>query len=252
MDYVKAVVIGILQGLTEFLPVSSSGHLVLAQRFFGLEPSLFLTVVLHMGSLIAVVAYYFRDIVALARRPFSKPVLLLVLATVPAVIAALFLDDVIEALFGGGMLWLGFLLTSGVLCAGEVFRARCAARPDVTARDAGIMGVAQALAIFPGLSRSGTTLMAGQFAGLSREAAARFSFLMSIPVILGSFVLEGYKALQAGALDVPVPMLLAGMAASAAASLAAIHGLLLLIRKRSLIGFAVWTLLMAAVAFIWL
>ncbi len=238
----QALILGLVQGLAEFLPISSSGHLVLLQQVFGIsEPGLLLDTLLHVGSLAAIAVVFWKDILQMLKKPFSKPVYLLLVATVPAVLAAVFLGDFFETAFTGRYLGIGFLLTSLVLfLSGK----RQGTRRQVEYPDAAVMGLFQAFAILPGLSRSGSTISGGLFRGVDREQAARFSFLMSIPAILGSLVLQVKDIIAGEAAALPFWPVLAGTVAAALASLFAIRFMLYLVKKVNLAGFAVYTLLL--------
>ena len=198
MEWWKAAILGAVQGLTEFLPVSSSGHLLLFERLLGAEGGgLFLGVMLHAGTLLAVLGVYARRLWEMFRRA-RRQLLWLIGATLPAALVGVLLGDAIDRLFfGGEWLWAAFALTSLLLfLTDRKLRAGGASRP-LTAGRAFAVGAAQALAVLPGLSRSGVTLAAGTFCGLSREDAADFSFLLSLPVIGGAFLLELLSALTA-------------------------------------------------------
>ena len=222
--WLEAVLLGLVQGLTEFLPVSSSGHLTIAPYLFGLEPpTLAFGVLLHLATLLAVVGYFRTDLLFLARglvgarglspadhRLARRTVVLLAVGSVPAAAAGLVLEDLIGDLFENALVAAGFLLvTAGLLWfaerlrrtrAGEVHGAAAAAadpsldvgrdEQTISVADATLIGVAQAFAIFPGISRAGATMATGMVRGLTRTAAARFSFLLSIPVIAGAGALE--------------------------------------------------------------
>jgi len=191
---IQAFILGLIQGLAEFLPISSSGHLTLGQKFFGLtEVPMTLDILLHLGTLVAVFIVYWRKILNMIIHPIASELKYLILATIPTVIAALLLGDFIDGLFVGDGNYLGFsfLLTSFVLVLGEaVNRLRTNKHKKVGCVDALVMGCMQSVAILPGLSRSGSTICGGMFSGLTRRRAADFSFLMSIPAILGSAVLD--------------------------------------------------------------
>lgn len=192
MSVIEAAILGLIQGLAEFLPISSSGHLTLGQMFLGLqEVPVTLDILLHLGTLIAVFIVYWKKIFRWIAHPIASELKYVVLATIPTVIAALLLGDFIDKLFEGAYLGVSFLLTSFVLILGEaVNRLRVNKHKKVNAVDALVMGCMQAVAIAPGLSRSGSTICGGMFSGLTRKRAADFSFLMSIPAILGSAVLD--------------------------------------------------------------
>ena len=201
MQWWQALVLGFTQGLTEFLPVSSSGHLTFLQKLMGVDTGaeLFFDLVLHMGTLIAVCAIFWRDILGLFRKPF-KTLLYLVVATIPAAIVGLLLDDIIEDNIMGGAytgvyLAVFFFLTACVLLAAEIFAKRRKSIYPLGWRTALPMGFAQAVAVLPGISRSGSTIAAGTFAGGSAEDVSKFSFLLSIPVILGGFAVSLLKGI---------------------------------------------------------
>lgn len=202
MEIWQAVILGLVQGLTEFLPVSSSGHLAFLQRCFGIENiTLFFSIILHLGTLIAVCVVFWRDILGLFKKPF-KTLGFLVLATIPAALVGLFLDDYIEEAINGKFFGIIvaclFLVTAAVLFVTEIFAKRREHELPLCWRTVVPMGLAQAVAVLPGISRSGATICAGTLAGGKSEEVAKFSFLMSIPVILGSFVVELYKGLRDG------------------------------------------------------
>lgn len=228
MQIWQAIVLGLAQGLTEFLPVSSSGHLVFLQRVLNVDvggAEMFFNIILHLGTLVAVCVIFYKDIINLFKKPL-KTLLYLILATIPAGIAGLLLDDVIESGivqsdFAGIFLAVFFFITASVLFATEIYAKRksspqpagisenpaAAAEFKARAEMASIslksslsMGLAQAVALLPGISRSGSTICAGTFAGGSREDVSKFSFLMSIPVILGSFAVSLVKGIFNGEL----------------------------------------------------
>lgn len=202
MQWWEALVLGLTQGLTEFLPVSSSGHLTFLQRVLHVEmggAELFFNIILHLGTLVAVCIIFWRDIINLFKKPY-KTLLYLVVATIPAAVAGLLLDDVIEAHLMGGkyvgvVLAVFFTFTAAVLFSTEVFAKRKRHDLPLCWRTTLPMGFAQAVAIVPGISRSGSTIAAGTFAGGSAEEVSKFSFLLSIPVILGGFIVELVKGL---------------------------------------------------------
>jgi len=193
----EAVVLGIVQGLGEFLPISSSGHLVLAPWLFGWQdPGLAFNVALHLGTLAAVVAYFWRDWLNLAQNGLKgkknregRLFWYLAAATVPGILAGLALEEYAETIFRAPLLVGAMLIGMGaVLYAADHWGARARGIWQVGWRDALFIGISQALAIIPGVSRSGATISAGRMLGLDREAATRFSFLLSTPIILGAGV----------------------------------------------------------------
>lgn len=202
MQWWQAIVLGLTQGLTEFLPVSSSGHLSFLQGVFGIDiggAEIFFNLVLHLGTLLAVCVVLRKEIANLFKKPF-KTLLYLIVATIPAGIAGLLLDDVIDekilgSAYVGIFLAVFFFITAAELLATEIYAKRRQKVLPLCWKSSIAMGVAQAVAILPGISRSGTTIAAGTFAGGDSAEVANFSFLMSIPVILGGFLVELVKGL---------------------------------------------------------
>ncbi|MFW6206187.1 MAG: undecaprenyl-diphosphate phosphatase, partial [Gemmatimonadota bacterium] len=190
MSYIDAIVLGLVQGLTEFLPVSSSGHLVMAQTFLGVPaPGVFLEVVLHVATLLSVVVVYRRKLTTLAvgglvrRDPAElRYIWMLVLATLPVVVIGLLFRDGIEAAFDTPYVTGFMLLVTGAILASTTWSRTGGVREPRAGHAVG-MGLAQCLALFPGISRSGSTIAAGLWLDLDGERAAEFSFLMSIPAI---------------------------------------------------------------------
>ena len=250
MDLISTVILGILQGLTEFLPVSSSAHLVVGQHLLGVQhPGMLMEVTLHLGTLLSVVVYFRHDLVQLIRGsllagPVGSAARLevgyLALSTLPAVLVALTLADQVSAAFEnvalvGAML----LVTSLVLASSRFTHSRDGVR--MTWVVALIIGSAQAVAILPGISRSGLTIVAGLWLGLGGVAAARFSFLMAVPAILGAGLLQGLELVRSGIL--PTPGLAVGLVVAGVTGYAVIAWLLDIVRKRRLYLFAGYTML---------
>ena len=192
MAFWIAIVLGLVQGFTEFLPVSSSGHLVLLEKFFDVTLDYtFLNVVLHFATLLAVCWFYRIRLWNLVKHPLSKQMQYLVIATIPAVIFVLLCNNFVESnLSSLTFVGIGFLLTAVLLIVAEIVSKKTLNHTNINYLNSAVIGVAQALAIFPGLSRSGTTLAFGLMSGVNKEEALDFSFLMSIPIILGSLVYE--------------------------------------------------------------
>ncbi len=244
MNILQAVVLGIVQGIAEFLPISSSGHLVVLERVFGIsQPVTTFDIVVHLGSLAAVVAVFWADIAALIRKPFCKMTGLLIAGTVPTVIMALFLKDALEGFFRGGlMLAFAFLITGALLIFADRVKEGKKGDGDITYIDALLIGCMQGVGIPPGISRSGATITGALARGLTRETAARFSFLLSIIAIVGAGALEAadlFKdpaALSSAAADV-VPMIF-GFVSSGLVGYLAIQWLLRLIKSCKLKYFA--------------
>lgn len=250
MSILESIVLGIVQGLTEFLPVSSTGHIVLLQKIFGLSGLegatdswlIFFDTMLHLGSLVAVVIVMWKYIIDLFRRPFNT-LLYLIIATIPAVIFALLFKDFIDKTFGGQYLGYSFLLTAIILSVSELIAGRTARKKDVSAGSALTMGVMQVVGILPGVSRSGSTISGGIAYGVDRGKAARFSFLMSIPAIIGANALQGYEVLKSG-VDIQWAPAIVGAVCACIAGYIAVKFMLALIQKRKLYGFAIYVALL--------
>ncbi len=208
MSFLILLILSIVQGATEFLPVSSSGHLVLLYRIFGVEGNLiFLSVLLHLATLCSVVFVYRKDILKLIKKPFNNLTLCLVISTLVTLPIVFFLLKPIENSFSGGTLMWGFLITAIVLIVSETLTKSSKGdkqvsgggdnisieENSVTKKQAVAMGVAQGLAGFPGISRSGATISTGLMTGVKKEFVANYSFLMSIPIIIASMLYELYK-----------------------------------------------------------
>jgi undecaprenyl-diphosphatase len=245
----NAILLGLIQGLTEFLPVSSSGHLVIAQEEMGLQgPQIAFDVLLHLATLLAVLLYFRRDITRLLAsllpggEPASRRVVgLICLATIPTGIIGVGIDHYGKALFGSATFAAAMLLVTGlILVAAEQTRPGRVAMEGLSWVKALLIGVAQGLAVLPGISRSGSTIAAGLAVEMDAVAAARLSFLISIPAILGAVTLEGRDiaavAASAGAL---VPMA-AGALVAFVSGLMAIYLLLKLVARRKLWPFSVY------------
>ena len=241
MKFLYALILGIVQGIAEFLPVSSSGHLILTKHLFGIDADMFglpFDIAVHVATLVAVMIVFRNQIWALLKKPFQKYVYLIVIATIPAVIVGLLFDDFIDEISAsGGFLGIAFLITAVVLILAEKIGKKIKADEDIKYSDAAVIGIAQGIAVMPGISRSGSTLAAGLFMGLKKETALAFSFIMSIPVILGSAVL-GVKDIIQEPANFDVLATLVGMIAAGISGYATIKFMLDFFKKRSLIWFA--------------
>lgn len=236
-----ALLLGLVQGLCEFLPVSSSGHLVLLHNLFGIEEgALFFAVMLHMGTLLSVFVVYYQQIWAMLRRPFQKKVGMLLLALIPTVVFTLLLKDFFEDSYTGRYLGMGFLITAGILFLAARMRTGKKTAETMGAMDAICIGFMQSVAILPGVSRSGATIAGGLFCGLDRKEAADFSFLLSIPSILGSVVFEVPDLISGGIGEVNWGFVLAGVAAAAVSGYFAIRLMLRIVTGKKLAPFAVY------------
>lgn len=241
----QAVILGLTQGLAEFLPISSSGHLLLVQKLFDLPSTgLLLEVLLHAGTLLAVLVVYFKLFINMVRHPIRSLLPELVVATIPAVIATLVFGDFFDAAFEGQFLGWSFLITSVVLVLSDVLSSRVVTHDRLTWRDTLVMGVMQAFAILPGVSRSGSTIAGGVASGLKRKKAADFSFIMSAPAILGSLVMSLKDLITGEGVSVSdVNWLTTALAVAVAAvsGFLAIKLMLRLIRRCPLKYFAIYT-----------
>ena len=192
MIFLALFFLGLIQGLTEFLPVSSSGHLVLFSKLFGVEESLFISILLHVATLFSICVVFYKDIWHMICHPFSRETMNLVVATIPTCVIALVFMPLIKISFAGELLPICFLLSAILLLLSEKFSKRTTHK-ELSYRNALIMGIAQGFAVFPGLSRSGTTISAGLFSGAQKSEVAKFSFLMSVPIVFLSLLLEIYE-----------------------------------------------------------
>ena len=264
MNLVRALVLGVLQGATEFLPVSSSGHLVLVPWLLGWEsPGIAFDAVVHWGTALAVIVYFWEDWVSLvgaalrSLRDIGSPrgnpgpdaaelsrrslAWLIVLGTVPGVLAGYFLEDFFERMFGRPIVAAAFLLvTAALLAVSERIGRRERELRELGWVDVLVVGIGQALAIFPGISRSGSTIAAGLVQGMKREPAARFSFLLATPIILGAGLLKVVELGRMGGLLTQAPTLIAGFVAAAVVGFGCIHFLLQYLQRRRLYPFAVY------------
>lgn len=260
MTVFQALVLGLVQGLTELLPVSSSAHLALTPYLLGWQdPGLSFDVALHFGTLLALV-WYFRaewlEMIASAWRigrtrrietMHDRRLLYLIVATIPAGLGGLLLNDLAKSTFRSPYIIGSTLIVLGVLLwAVDKRSPRSRMIEEITLRDAIVVGCAQVLALVPGVSRSGSTITAGRLLHLDRPSAARFSFLMSMPITVAAVVFEAPEALRAEGLSAP---LLTGVAAAAVSSWLAITVLLRYVSKHSFGVFALYRVLLAAVVF---
>ena len=245
MSYFDAIVLGLVQGLTEFLPVSSSGHLVMAQTFLGVpSPGVFLEVALHVATLISVMVVYRVKLGQLVAGLFRRDpdalryIGLLILATLPVVVIGLLFRDAIESAFDTPYVTAFMLIVTGFILWSTTLGSRERHREEPTKGQAIAMGFAQCLALLPGISRSGSTIATGLWLGIRGERAAEFSFLMSIPAIAGAAVLQASEVGDA-AVDGP---LIVGFIVALLSGIAAIKSLVWLVRRQGFHKFAwyVW------------
>lgn len=284
MDIIQAIIIGIVQGLTEFLPVSSSAHLVFVPYIMDVQSSLAFDTLLHIGTLVAVFAYFWNDIVNMLKSfvsslidllkdlisflkrnprgefkknfnedPYKRLAWLVIIGTIPAGLAGVLFKSSFESLFSSIPAVGVFLIITGFLLWGSEKVSKSIKPEDrkplekLTVKNSLIVGIAQACAIAPGISRSGATISAGLFLGFERELAARYSFLLSIPAILGAALVQ---AKDITGLDMSTVALIAGFLAAAISGYLAIKFMLKLIKERSLLIFAYYCWIVGILALI--
>jgi len=254
----QAILLGILQGATEFLPISSSGHLVIIPYLLGWsDPGLIMDTILHLGTSVAVILYFWQDIVRLVKAAWrslhdralvdseARVAWAIMIGTIPAAIIGFLLEDTFERWFGMPKAAAGFLLgTAALLIISEYLGTRERTIESIQWQDALLIGLGQAMAIAPGLSRSGSTISAGLLLGYHRESAARFSFLLSIPIILGSGAYQFLKVLRGGMQPTQITTLIIGFIAAAVTGYLAIAILLALIKRQGLWPFALYCALL--------
>jgi undecaprenyl-diphosphatase len=255
MTWIEAIILGIIQGLTEFLPVSSSGHLELGKAILGIDPkeSLTFTVVVHGATVLSTMVVFRRDIAViltdLLRKGWNEGkafTMRIILSMIPVLIVGLTMKEQVEALFSGNLLLVGcmLILTATLLAFTYLFRAR---EKPITYANSFVMGIAQAFAVIPGLSRSGSTIAAGLMMGGSRELIARFSFIMVLIPVIGANVLD-LKDAGSGSSAVPLPILVLGFIAAFISGLLACKGMIAIVKKGKLKYFALYCLLIGATA----
>ncbi|MEO1486159.1 MAG: undecaprenyl-diphosphate phosphatase [Bacteroidota bacterium] len=260
MEIIDAIILGIIQGLTEFLPVSSSGHLELGKAILGAdslpEESLLFTVVLHFATALSTLVVFRKDVAEILKGLFqfkwneeTRFSLKIIISMIPAALVGLFLEDFLEVFFDGAIIIVGIML---VITAILLYLADMAktTNKDVSFRSAFVIGVAQAVAILPGISRSGATISAAVLLGVDKTKSARFSFLMVVPLILGKMAKDllsgdvnfvGDQAIAMGA----------GFAAAFVAGLAACTWMIKLVRQSKLTYFAIYCLIVGLIAVAW-
>jgi undecaprenyl-diphosphatase len=262
----QALVMGVVQGLTEFLPISSSGHLILVPYLFKWDDpfidSLAFSVMLHMGTLVALLIYFRRDWVALVPAFFAavrsrsfrddgdrKLAVLLAITTIPAIVLGVLLNDFFEKeIREVGIVAVTLVVGAGIMWLADRTGAKDQGMDGLSPTRALILGFAQSLALIPGISRSGISISTGLFLGLTRESAARFSFLMATPITAAAGAYETVKLIKGDAgVSVDLLPLAVGMIAALVSGLAAIHFLLRYLRTRSLAIFVIYRLVLAAI-----
>ena len=266
MSYFEAIILGLVQGLAEFLPISSSGHLALLQQAFGIHEDkvLLFAVLLHVGTLISVFIVYWKDIwelivelcltirdlctgkgLRLAERPIRKLGVMIIVATIPTAIIGLVFSDFFDSLYNSVIpIGVGLIITGFLLIFAEKKGEGNRGIQQMNFRNAIFLGLVQGVAICPGISRSGSTLFGSLICNLDRKFAVKFVFLISIPSILGSAVLEAPAALEAGVTAAEVGPVLVGMLVAAVSGLVAIKTMIKIVsdKKLSYFSYYVWAL----------
>lgn len=266
MSYFEAIILGLVQGLAEFLPISSSGHLALLQQAFGIHEDkvLLFAVLLHVGTLISVFIVYWKDIwelivelcltirdlctgkgLRLAERPIRKLGVMIIVATIPTAIIGLVFSDFFDSLYNSVIpIGVGLIITGFLLIFAEKKGEGNRGIQQMNFRNAIFIGLVQGVAICPGISRSGSTLFGSLICNLDRKFAVKFVFLISIPSILGSAVLEAPAALKAGVTAAEVGPVLVGMLVAAVSGLVAIKTMIKIVsdKKLSYFSYYVWAL----------
>ena len=264
MNWLDALILGIVQGLTEFLPVSSSGHLEIGQALLGTsgEENLSFAIVVHTATVLSTLVILWREVAQLFKGTFTTPkwnedknyVAKILVSVIPVFIVGMFFKDQVESFFGNGLLLVGIclLITAALLALSEwLQKKRQGAGHEVGYKDAIIIGIAQACAVLPGLSRSGTTIATGLLCGVKKESVAQFSFLMVLIPILGEAFLDGLKLLQ-GEITSELGLLPAavGFVAAFATGCFACRFMIEIVRRQRLVWFALYCAVVGSAAII--
>lgn len=266
MSYFEAVILGLIQGLAEFLPISSSGHLALMQQWFGIEEDkvLLFAVLLHVGTLVSVLIVYWKDVWELIKelgltirdiftgrglriqeRPTRKLGVMIIVATIPTGIIGILFNDFFNSLYNSVIpIGIGLIITGFLLILAERMGSASRGIQQMNYRNALFIGTVQGIAICPGISRSGSTLFGSLMCNLDRKFAVKFVFLISIPSILGSAVMEAPAAIQSGLEPGQLGPILVGMAVAAISGLIAIKTMIKIVsdKKLSYFSYYVWIL----------
>ena len=261
MEWFEALILGLLQGLTEYLPVSSSGHLAIGSALFGIEgeETLAFTIVVHVATVFSTLVILWKEIDWIFKGLFkfqmndeTRYVINTIISMIPIGIVGVFFKDEVEAIFGSGLLVVGccLLLTAVLLTFSYYYKPR--QKAEISKKDAFIIGLAQACAVLPGLSRSGSTIATGLLLGDDKAKLAQFSFLMVIPPILGEALLDGMKLMKGEAIagDIPALSLIIGFVAAFVSGCLACKWMINIVKKGKLVYFGIYCAIAGALTLI--
>lgn len=261
MEWFEALILGLLQGLTEYLPVSSSGHLAIGSALFGIEgeETLAFTIVVHVATVFSTLVILWKEIDWIFKGLFkfqmndeTRYVINIIISMIPIGIVGVFFKDEVEAIFGSGLLVVGccLLLTAVLLTFSYYYKPR--QKAEISKKDAFIIGLAQACAVLPGLSRSGSTIATGLLLGDDKAKLAQFSFLMVIPPILGEALLDGMKLMKGEAIagDIPTLSLIIGFVAAFVSGCLACKWMINIVKKGKLVYFGIYCAIAGALTLI--
>lgn len=261
MEWFEALILGLFQGLTEYLPVSSSGHLAIGSALFGIEgeETLAFTIVVHVATVFSTLVILWKEIDWIFKGLFkfqmndeTRYVINIIISMIPIGIVGVFFKDEVEAIFGSGLLVVGccLLLTAVLLTFSYYYKPR--QKAEISKKDAFIIGLAQACAVLPGLSRSGSTIATGLLLGDDKAKLAQFSFLMVIPPILGEALLDGMKLMKGEAIagDIPTLSLIIGFVAAFVSGCLACKWMINIVKKGKLVYFGIYCAIAGALTLI--
>ena len=258
MTWFEALILGLIQGLTEYLPVSSSGHLAIGSALFGIEgeENLAFTSIVRVATVLSTLVILWKEIECIFKGLFkfqmndeTRYVINIIVSMIPIGIVGVFFKDKVEAIFGSGLLVVGFCLLVTALLLSFSYYYKPRQKEKISLKDAFIIGLSQACAVLPGLSRSGTTIATGLLLGNSKEKLAQFSFLMVIPPILGEALLDAIKMMKGEDIagDIPAISLIVGFLAAFVSGCVACKWMINIVKKGKLIYFAIYCAIAGAV-----
>lgn len=245
MSILIALLLGIIQGLTEFLPISSSGHLMIFESIFHLSENMFFNVLVHFATLMAVVLVFWKDVCYLIKHPLSNRALQIVVASIPTAIIALVINHFFSEYSLYVFLGFGFLISAFVIGLMSILQRKKAPRSyNLNYKQALLIGVVQGFAVLPGVSRSGSTICASLLMGVDREESARFSFLISIPVIIGGMIFEIVDCVKVGATNINALSCIIGFIAAFVTAMLTIKLMMKIVKKGNWWYFSLYLLLL--------